>query len=98
MMSPHKKATATQQDQMVKVDFSHNENNLYLVAPVKQDQSLVVKSQLEVSRIQLLEEQVRRLSKELAFMSSLIDQKERLLQNFHVREQELKASMFYPTH
>ncbi len=95
MMSPHKKETVTQQNQMIKVDYSTNENSLYLVAPIKQDQSLVVKSQLEVSRIQLLEDQVRRLSKEVAFMSSLIDQKEKLLQNFHVREQELKASMFY---
>ena len=95
MMSPHKKATVSQQNQMVKVDYSTNENNLYLVPTTKQDQSLVVKSQLEVSRVQMLEEQVRQLSKELAFMSSLIDQKEKLLQNFHVREQELKASMFY---
>lgn len=97
MMSPHKKATLTQQNQMVQVGYSTNENNLYLVTPIKQDQSLVMKSQLEISKIQLLEEQVRKLSKELAFMSSLIDQKERLLQNFHVREQELKASMFYPS-
>lgn len=96
-MSPHKKATLTQQNQMVQVGYSTNENNLYLVTPIKQDQSLVMKSQLEISKIQLLEEQVRKLSKELAFMSSLIDQKERLLQNFHVREQELKASMFYPS-
>lgn len=96
-MSPHKKATLTQQNQMVQVGYSTNESNLYLVAPTKQDQSLVMKSQLEISKIQLLEEQVRKLSKELAFMSSLIDQKERLLQNFHVREQELKASMFYPS-
>lgn len=95
MMSPHKNAVVTQQNQMAQVDYSTNESSLYLVPSAKPDQSLVVKSQLEASRLELLQEQVRRLSKELAFMSSLIDQQEKLLQNFHVREQELKASMFY---
>jgi hypothetical protein len=71
-------------------DSTFNSRKLHLVP------SVTLSKTKEDQRVQALVEQVRQLTKELALMSSLLSQKDQLLQNFRVREQELKASFFHP--
>ncbi|MBS1812335.1 MAG: hypothetical protein JST84_29490 [Acidobacteria bacterium] len=48
----------------------------------------------EGERIKLLEAKVRQLNQEIYNLTSQLVQKDVLLQNFRVREQELKIAMF----
>ena len=88
MMAPHASSIVIQKKDVIESD---NSNSLYLVPGVK------AAATVEDTKVRLLEENVRQLKQELAQMTSLLFHKEQLLQNFHVREQELKASLFHHT-
>lgn len=93
MMKPHVNVNLIRKsdiEQEVNPDFE--KNGLYLVS-VNADASSENASG-EVDRIRFLEEKVRQLNQDLSRLTSLLFQKEQLLRNFRIREQELKASLF----
>ena len=67
-----------------------SDSGLYLVSSVNNSISA------DQIRIKSLEEKLRQATLEIARLNASVCQKEQLLQNFHIREQELKASLFQP--
>lgn len=55
---------------------------------------LVPNTSEESSKEQILQEQMRQAQYEIARLQAMLLHKEQLLQNFHVREQELKSVLF----
>ncbi len=81
MMAPHASSIASHKDD--------NGKSIYLVSGVSAGATG------EDVKIKLLEEKVHQLNYELARLTSRLFHKDQLLQNFHVREQELKAALFH---
>lgn len=88
MMKPHVNVNLIRKndvEQEITPDL--DKNGLYLV-------SVNADARGEADRIRSLEEKVRQLNQDLSRLTSLLFQKEQLLRNFRIREQELKASLF----
>ncbi len=91
MSRPHVNDNAARkQETEENLNSTFSSRKLHLVPGV------MINQNSEDQRIQALVEQVRQLNKEVALMNSLLSQKDQLLQNFRIREQELKASFFHP--
>jgi hypothetical protein len=91
MSRPHiNRNAALKQEVEENFDSTFHSKKLHLVP------TTTISNISEDQRVQALREQVKQLNRELALMSSLLSQKDQLLQNFRIREQELKASFFHP--
>lgn len=86
---PHVTSVATIEslNENVLEDNFAKETNLYLIQPNKST------ALVEVDQVKRLERELRSLQSELARLTSLINQKDILIQNFRIREQELKTSL-----
>ena len=92
MIAPHSSSSVISKNEREdNANLGNAGKSLYLVPGTR------ATLDVDDNKIQLLEKQVRQLNEELARMSSLLFHKEQLLQNFHVRERELKASLFHPS-
>lgn len=92
MIAPHNSSSVLSKNEIEHTaNPGNNGKSIYLVSGTK------AAMDIDDNKIQLLEKQVRQLNEELARVSSLLFYKEQLLQNFHVRERELKASLFHPS-
>lgn len=91
MIASHVKTPLTPADERgLMADANIREPGLYLVPTTRTD------AHKEHTNLEILEEKVRQANSEIARLQSLLLHKERLLQNFYVREQELKAAFFRP--
>ncbi len=96
MIAPHKESKINNKNRAEQMNsFAKHENNLYLVSPPREIPIVSLNVETEAFSAQSLKDQVQKLNNKIAFMESLLNQKEQLLKNFHVREQELKAALFY---
>lgn len=91
MIAPHVKTPLTQADERGLITNANIiEPGLYLVPTTRTD------AHKEHTNMEVLVEKVRQAHSEIARLQSLLLHKEQLLQNFYIREQELKAAFFRP--
>jgi hypothetical protein len=89
MFAPHSSSALMRiEDTEPTAKATDNEIGLYLVTPTSADTSAAG------SKIEWLEEKMRQANYEIARLQSLLLHKEQLLQNFRVRERELKVAFF----